>query len=158
MQNISTNVKKVINNYLSFLWVIAFCLFSQNAFSQDKPITGKVTSIDGSGMPGVNIIVKGTTIGANSNANGEYSITVPQANNILVFSFIGFESQEVNIGNQNSINIVMAEDTKQLNEVVVTALGIKKEARTIGYSTQEVKGEDLIKAREPNALNSLVGK
>ncbi len=159
MKNISTNVKNVLKNRFCLFGLVSLVLLLSNpAFSQDKTISGRLTSTDGSGMPGVNIVVKGTTIGANSNANGEYVINVPQANNTLVFSFIGFVTQEINLGNQTSINIQLVEDTKQLNEVVVTALGIEKNFGKLAYSEQSVKGVDLIKAREPNALNSLVGK
>ena len=159
MKNILTNVKKVIKNHFAFSGLlILFLLTTISSFSQDKNISGKITSSDGSGMPGVNILVKGTTIGTSSNAEGNYSINVPQNANTLIFSFIGFMTQEVAIGNQSNISIQLAEDTKQLGEVVVTALGIKKETRTIGYSAQDVKGEDLVKAREPNPINSLVGK
>ena len=141
-----------------FLSLVFACFLSGNlAFAQSKTVTGKVLAADGSGIPGVNILVKGTSTGTNTNVDGGYSISVPD-NATLVFSFVGYTTQEVAVGNQTALNITLAEDTKALEEVVVTALGIKKEARTIGYSTQDIKGEELIKAREPNPVNSLAGK
>ncbi|MDJ1472133.1 SusC/RagA family TonB-linked outer membrane protein [Xanthocytophaga flava] len=139
-----------------------FCVFSLLAFSsyaQTRIITGKVTSVEeASGLPGVSVVVKGTTKGTTTGADGKYSIEVPEGKDILIFSFIGFLPQEVAVGNRAVIDVPMDVDTKALQEVVVTALGIKKDAKTIGYATQEVKGADLIKAREPNPINSLVGK
>ncbi|MBC8111741.1 MAG: SusC/RagA family TonB-linked outer membrane protein [Verrucomicrobia bacterium] len=138
---------------------LSFCLLTGNiAMAQEKSVSGKVVAADGTGIPGVNVILKGTTKGANTDADGNFKINAPEGNGTLVFSFIGFISQEVAIGNQSEINVTLAEDTKQLNEVVVTALGIKKDARVIGYATQEVKGQELVKAREPNPINSLAGK
>ncbi|MES2730993.1 MAG: SusC/RagA family TonB-linked outer membrane protein [Bacteroidota bacterium] len=138
--------------------LITFFLSTAAAFAQETTITGKVIEESNEGLPGVNIQVKGTTNGTVTDANGEYSLKVSQPNAVLVFSYVGFLPQEVALANQSKINVTLVEDTKNLEEVVVTALGIKKETRTIGYSTQEVKGQELIKAREPNAINSLVGK
>ncbi len=160
MKNISTNVKNVFKKRLKlFLFSLACIITASSAFSQTKLIQGKVTTPQGEGMPGVNILVKGTNTGGTTDASGNYTINnVPESATTLIFSFIGFVSQEVEIGNQSSINISLVEDAKQLNEVVVTAYGIKKDARIVGFATQEVKGEDLIKAREPNTINSLTGK
>ena len=159
MQNTLTNQRISMKKSLLVVCLLALtCFLTVNPLlAQNKTVKGKVTSTDGSGIPGVNILVKGTSTGTNTDANGDYSISAPD-NATLVFSFVGYATQEIAVGNQSDISITLAEDDKQLNEVVVTALGIKKEARTIGYSTQDVKGEDLIKAREPNAINSLVGK
>ena len=122
-------------------------------------VTGKITSGEDRGpLPGVNILIKGTTNGTISDADGNYQLTVSSSGDVLVFSFVGFISQEIPVGSNTRIDLVLAPDTKQLSEVVVTALGIEKDAGKIGYTTQKVQGSDLIKAREPNALNSLVGK
>jgi TonB-linked SusC/RagA family outer membrane protein len=122
-------------------------------------VSGKVLSgEDNSPMPGVNIVVKGTSTGIITDAQGLYRLDVPSADAVLVFSFVGFETQEVGLNGRTTVEITMATDATQLSEVVVTALGIEKDKSKIGYSTQEVKGSELVKAREPNAINSLVGK
>lgn len=122
-------------------------------------VSGTVVSgEDQSPIPGVNILVKGTSNGTISDATGGFSLTTNTANDVLVFSFVGFVTQEVAINGRTSINIVMPVDATQLTEVVVTALGIEKDKAKIGYATQEVKGDALVKARDPNPINNLAGK
>jgi TonB-linked SusC/RagA family outer membrane protein len=122
-------------------------------------VSGKVTSgEDQSPLPGVNILVKGTTNGTISDADGNFTINVPSANDVLVLSFVGFITQEVAIANQTSLNVVLAPDAKQLSEVVVTALGVEKAKKTLGYATQSVSSENLTTARETNVSNQLAGK
>jgi TonB-linked SusC/RagA family outer membrane protein len=149
------NVKMLLLKAL----MLSIALFAcQLAMAQIK-VSGTVTSGEDQGpVPGVNIIVKGTTNGTISDANGSYALTVGSASDVLLFSFVGFISQEVPLNGRTSLDIVLATDAKQLSEVVVTALGIEKDKSKLGYSTQEVKGNQLIKAREPNPINSLVGK
>lgn len=125
-------------------------------FGQDA-IKGKVTDRSGVAIPGVSIQIKETKQGTTSDGNGSFSIMVNKGQT-LVFSILGFKSQEIAIKNQAFINVILQDDSKSLNEVVVTALGIKKEAKTIGYSVQEVKGEDLVKARDQNPISGLTGK
>lgn len=129
-----------------------------SAFAQNRVVSGKVTDAKTNGLPGVSIIIKGTTTGTTTDANGDYSLSVPSAEATLTYSYIGFDAQSKTIGSQSVINITLVENTAQLNEVIVTALGIRKEARTIGYTTQDVAGDQLVKAREPNPVNSLTGK
>ena len=101
------------------------CFLSLPLLAQDIAISGKVTSTeDGSSLPGVNIAVKGTSRGTSTNATGDYQLNVP-AGTTLVYSFIGFITQEVKIGNQTTVNVNLVSDAAQLQEVVVTALGIK---------------------------------
>ncbi|MGI4763374.1 MAG: SusC/RagA family TonB-linked outer membrane protein [Janthinobacterium lividum] len=130
------------------------------ALAQTQAVSGVVTATTGEGLPGVNVIVKGTSVGTTTNAEGKYSLAVPasQAGTTLTFSFVGYKPQDVVVGSQTTISVTLGEDTKELAEVVVTALGIKKDARTIGYTTQEIAGAQLVKAREPNPINSLTGK
>jgi TonB-linked SusC/RagA family outer membrane protein len=128
-------------------------------FGQNSTVRGKITAAaDGTALPGVSVIVKGGTIGTTSDAEGNYSLSVPQGKDVLIYSFIGYAAQEATIGNREVIDIQLAEDINDLQEVVVTALGIQKDKKSLGYAIQEVKGADLIKAREPNPINSLVGK
>lgn len=121
-------------------------------------ITGTVTAADNEPMPGVTIMVKGTNTGTITNADGKYTIEVESGNSMLVFSFIGYQTVEQAVGNQRVINISMKEDVRTIDEVVVTALGIKKKEKSLTYSTQVVGGDELVRAKDPNMINSLAGK
>src|SRR5688572_25022699 len=162
MKKIFTTEIKAKEKYcwVFLLLVIVFAnpAFLQAQNTQERVITGKVIDSDGLSVPGVNIVVKGTSNGTITDVDGAYSLKVRESNPVLVFSFVGYTTQEQEVGNQTSIDIKLASEARSLQEVVVTALGVKKELRTIGYSTQEIKGNDLVKAREPNPLNSLTGK
>ena len=137
-----------------FLFVLLTCT---NSVWAQTEIKGTVTDAKGLPLTGVSVLVKGTTSGTLTDAKGRFSVNAA-GSNILVFSMIGYGEKEVKIDNQTSINVQLETQTEEISEVVVTALGIKKEARRIGYSLQEVKGADLLKARESNPINSLVGK
>jgi TonB family protein len=103
-----------------------------------QTIKGKVTSAeDGSALPGVNIIIKGSTLGTVTDEYGNYEITTLNQNSVLIYSFIGLQSQEVNAGNRHEIDVTMSLDATQLSEVVVTAIGIQREARALGYSVAD---------------------
>ena len=109
-------------------------------------------------LPGVNVVVKGTTQGTVTDIEGTYRLSVPEDAEVLTFSFIGMESKEVEIGSQSVINVDMTEDSQQLSEVVVTGLGMERKEASLGYAVQEIDGEGLVKARETNLRNSLSGK
>ncbi|MFH0866845.1 MAG: SusC/RagA family TonB-linked outer membrane protein, partial [Bacteroidota bacterium] len=135
-----------------------FLLGFSIAFAQ-KTITGKVTSkADGSALPGVTIAVKGTTTATFSDVAGEYKLSVPATATTLSFSFIGMTTQEIEIGTQTKINVVLEASATNLEGVVVTALGITKEKKSLGYSVQDLKGAELVQAKEYNIINSLSGK
>tara|TARA_R110002051_G_scaffold69304_1_gene124601 strand:+ start:21512 stop:24622 length:3111 start_codon:yes stop_codon:yes gene_type:complete len=122
-------------------------------------ITGTVTdSNDGSPLPGANVIVKGTTNGVSTDFDGNYSINVSSGSAILVFSFVGYTAKEVTLTGSTTVNVSLSEDAEQLGEVVVTALGIKRESKALGYSLTEVNGEELANVKQVNAINSLQGK
>jgi TonB-linked SusC/RagA family outer membrane protein len=125
--------------------------------AQTSTVTGRVTDNKNSALPGVTIIVRGTNRGISTNSDGNYSIAVPDTA-ALVFSSIGFVSQTIKVGGQSVINVSMGESSETLNEVVVTALGIARERKTLGYSVSEIQGTSLTQARENNVANSLVGK
>ncbi|MBB6325194.1 TonB-linked SusC/RagA family outer membrane protein [Algoriphagus iocasae] len=128
------------------------------AQGQSRVLKGVVTaSPDGLPMPGVTILDKSNQTGTTTNIDGEYSISVGP-NSVLVFSFIGYATQEITVGNQTELNINLEEDANELSEVVVTALGISKEKEKLGYSLTEVDSESLTKARETNVANSLAGR
>ena len=144
-----------------FLLIVLFVFVSGlSLMAQTRVITGTVTSgVEGEGpIPGVTVMVKGTTVGALTDVNGKYSITVPSDATTLVFSYIGMKSREVEIGGRSVIDGILESDLIGLNEVVVTALGIAKEKKALGYSVQDVKGEELTKAKETNVINSLQGR
>ncbi|RZJ95419.1 MAG: SusC/RagA family TonB-linked outer membrane protein [Hymenobacter sp.] len=133
--------------------------FFQLALAQTRAVSGRVTDQkSGEGLPGTTVLLKGSTNGTSTDANGAYSLTIPDANGTLVFSSVGYVSQERIIGKETQINLALNADVKQLNEVVVTALGITKDTRELGYATQQIKGEEISQKSEPNVLNSLQGK
>lgn len=136
---------------------LLLALITSVAWAQERTVTGKVTSVeDGSGLPGVNVLVKGTTNGTVTDVEGKYSISVSSGK--LVFSFIGYVTQEVEIGERSTVDVQLASDVTQLSEIVVTAQGIDKDKKSIGYSVQTVKGGDIAQRSETNLLNSLQGK
>jgi len=124
---------------------------------QGRRISGVVKDASGEPVIGANVVVKGTTNGIISDVNGNFTLNVDEGA-VLRISFIGYISQEVPVGNKTNLQITLAEDNQALSEVVVTALGIKKEKIRVTYAIQEVKGADLTKARESNALSGLTGK
>lgn len=124
-----------------------------------REITGTVLDASNSPIPGVNVLVKGTTNGANTTADGKFSINIGEdPNAILIFSFIGFASQEIAVGSKSVVDVVLLEDVKLLGEVVVTALGIERNAQTLTYATQKIDGKQLTDVRDANFVNTLSGK
>ncbi len=124
----------------------------------DRSVSGKILDESQSPLPGVNVLVKGATQGTVSDQNGAFTLSVPASADALIFSFIGYASQEVAIGNNSVINVTMAPDVKQLGEVVVTALGIEREQKTLGYATAKVDPTDFNTNRTPNFMDALQGK
>ena len=128
------------------------------ALAQSVKITGKVTETGGSPVPGATVVLKDTrTTGTTTAADGSFVLNVP-ANSRLVVSAIGFSTQEIDLKNRTAIDVLLTQSSSVLNEVVVTALGVSQEKRSLTYSTQELKSEQLMKAKEPNVLNALTGK
>lgn len=135
------------------------CSFCVSAWAQERTITGKVLSAeDGAPMPGVSVVIKGTTRGTNTDVNGAYSIGVPDKSSKLVFSFVGSATQEVEIGNRSMLDIKLVNDAKQLGEVVVTALGQQRDKKALAYAVSNVKGDLLQQRSEPDPLRALSGK
>ncbi|MFD2201604.1 SusC/RagA family TonB-linked outer membrane protein [Shivajiella indica] len=127
--------------------------------AQQRVITGKVISDeDGLGLPGASVLVKGTTIGTTTDLDGNYSISVPEGSNVLIFSFVGLKTQEEAIGNRSVINITLAVDASQLSEVVVTAIGIEKEKKALGYAVTTVGDEQIQNRPEADVSRVLQGK
>ncbi len=145
--------KELLMSFLSLL------LITSMAWAQERVITGKVTSAeDDSGLPGVNVVVKGTTNGSVSDADGRYSLSVPNSGGSLVFSFIGLRTTEIKIGDRTVVDIQLGLDVTQLSEVVVTALGVERQTKALGFSAKELKNDELTVARTTNVVNALSGK
>ncbi len=114
------------------LLTIFSCALSFYVMAQEKVVTGKVTSFeDGTTLPGVNVVIKGTTTGTATDTNGAFSLSVPEGST-LVFSFIGLETKEVEVGTQTSLDVVLASDISQLGEIVVVGYGTQTQARHFG--------------------------
>ncbi|MFW5756684.1 MAG: carboxypeptidase-like regulatory domain-containing protein, partial [Tangfeifania sp.] len=146
---------KKIALFLSMLLFMGIMAVS----AQTKVLTGTVTSAeDGEPIPGVSIVVEGTTLGTVTDLNGDYTLQVPEDAQNLVFSFVGMSTQEIAIADRNTIDIVMQPQAIGVDEVVVTALGITREKKSLGSATQSVEGTELQKAGSPNVINSLAGK
>jgi len=123
-----------------------------------RTITGTVSDAAGDPLPGVNVVVKGTDVGTATDGTGMYSIRVAEENAALIFSYIGYSSQEVALGASNVVDVTLTEGVLLQEGVVVTALGISRERKKLGYAVQELDGGELEIARDPSALNALSGK
>jgi TonB-linked SusC/RagA family outer membrane protein len=123
----------------------------------DIEVSGKVVDQSGEPLPGVAVSVSGTNIGTITNIDGEFTLTAPE-DGVLQVSYIGFSTQRIEINSRSIINITLEEDIAGLEEVVVTALGIKREAKSLGYATSTVESEEMTINRTPNFMNSLQGK
>ena len=155
------SIRTRVGTFALAVWT-AF-LLTTVTYAQDRRVTGRVIAgKDQQAIPGVNILIKNTQTGTTTDANGNFSLTLsPDRNNesaTLVFSAIGFEGQEIAIGNQSQINVTLQEGDQNLSEVVVTALGIRKEAKTLGYATATLSPEQISVNRQPNFMNALQGK
>jgi TonB-linked SusC/RagA family outer membrane protein len=128
------------------------------AFAQQNPVKGRVTGPDGSPLPGITVQVKGTKTATATNTNGEFELNAP-ANSTLVITGVGYQEQDVKVDNRSTINISMQTGTAtRLNEVVVTALGVSREKKALGYSVQSLSADQLTKGANPNLSSALEGK
>lgn len=142
-----------------FLFLVVLLGASLSAQAQERRVTGKVTSSDdGTPLPGVNVVVKGTSGGTVTDAEGNYALSVSSSTSSLIFSFIGLQTQEIEIGDRTVIDVSLSLDVTQLSEVVVTALGVKRETKTLPYAAQTVSSEQLSITRANNINDALAGK
>ncbi len=139
------------------LAVITLVLIAGTVVAQNVRVTGKVVDKNGEPLMGVSIMLDGTKTGTASELDGTYVIEVP-SNGVLVFSAIGMETKKENVNGRKVINVTLGESTVILDELVVTALGIKKEKKALGYAVQDLKGEEILKTKTSNVINSLSGK
>jgi TonB-linked SusC/RagA family outer membrane protein len=136
-----------------------FTLASSELWAQERTISGRVASAeDGQPLPGVSVVLKGTTNGTVTDVDGKYSLSVPQSGGTLSFTFIGLQSRDEEIGSRASVDVQMSQDVTQLSEVVVTALNEKRETKTLPYASQEVKAKSLNITQDANIKNALAGK
>ena len=146
-------MKKIVISALMILFALSSSLYAQ------RTVTGKVTDAsDGSPLPGVSVAVVGTSQGTVTNLDGNYSIEVPGDNVSLSFSFLGYETKTVQVGSQTVINVALNTTDVALDDVVVTALGVSKEKKALGYAVTEVSGDEITKVKETNVVNSLAGR
>ena len=125
---------------------------------EGRTISGTITDEQGNSIPGANILIKGTSIGTISDMNGNFELQVPAGQHTLQISFIGYKEKEIAIGNNKKFNVQLSVESEQLNEVVVTALGIKREKKALGYAMQEVKTDNLTENKSISLSNMLQGK
>jgi TonB-linked SusC/RagA family outer membrane protein len=139
-------------------WLLGMVLAP--AWSQSsRRVTGTIKQgTDNAPIPGVNVLIKGSTLGTTSDNNGRYSLEVSGTNSVLIYSFIGYKTEEVTVGNRSTIDVTMTENAEMLQEAVVTALGIKREERSLGYSVGKIDGKDLTRVVQENVLNGMAGK
>ncbi|MEN7547212.1 SusC/RagA family TonB-linked outer membrane protein [Rapidithrix thailandica] len=138
--------------------VVLLLLSVQGLFAQGISLSGIVTDPTGMSLPGVSVVIKGTSKGTITDMEGKYTLQLNSENDVLIFSYVGFETMEVPVKGKSELSIVLNEETQELSEVVVTALGVEKEAKVLGYAVQNVEGKELVKARESDIMKSLTGK
>ncbi|HRO85917.1 MAG TPA: SusC/RagA family TonB-linked outer membrane protein [Niabella sp.] len=148
-------MKKTIKQLL--FSVLASCLVLVG-YAQQRTVTGTVMDENGSPMAGVSYVIKGTKIGGVTNEDGNFTVSIQNANQVIELSSVGFKTQSVTVGNQTSLNIVMLRSEDQMEGVVVTALGIKRDQRKVGYATTTIASKDIIKAAPTNFASALYGK
>ena len=155
--NVNLLKRKRVPHLKIGLTLFSFCFFTLQAFAQ-LAVTGQVTDAGtGESLIGVNIMVKGTAQGTITDLDGNYSINLSEGTETLVFSFVGYANQEIAVNQQSTIDVTLAEGLA-LSEAVVTALGIKRSEKSLGYAVQKLNGDEFTEAKEPNFVNALSGK
>ena len=141
------------------MFLVVFVLSAFNTFAQTTTTTGTITDAsDGMTLPGVSVLEKGTTNGVITDFDGNYTIITTKENAVLEFSFLGYQTTEIAVNGQTKINVTLEQGSEALDEIVITALGIEKSTKAIGYSLTQVKGEEMSNIKTTNAINSLQGK
>lgn len=144
-------------NSLKLLFLV--CVLGLQSLYAQTTVTGTITdALDGNPLPGVSVVVKGTSNGVASDFDGNYNIEMTDANAILVFSFVGYANKEVSVNGKSVINVTLDESAESLDEVVVTALGITREKKALGYAVSELKSDEINTVKTANVATSLIGK
>jgi hypothetical protein len=139
------------------LVAILFLLCAQSVLAQDRVLTGVVMDEDNATLPGVSIVAKGTSLGTVTDAEGKFTIAVPQATEILVFTFVGMKTKEVEIGAQAQFNVTLEEEAVGLEEVIVVGYGVQKKESVVGAISQ-IDSKSLVRSGMTNVTNALAGK
>ena len=151
-------MKNILNFNVRYLCFVFVMLVVQCAFAQDRTITGTVTDNKQEPLIGVNVVVKGnTSVGAITDLDGKYSLSVPEGKTTLIFSYIGYVTQEVSVGLRNTVDVVLVDDAQALDEVVVVGYGVVKKRDLVG-SIASVKSQDITAVPTSNVLESMQGK
>ena len=145
----------MINRLL--LSLIAVCWGVATATAQTQQVSGTVTDAAGAPVVGATVLVEGTMVGATTDASGRFTVKAPEEGKLNI-SFIGYQSQQIDIAGRTDISVTLEEDTHTIDDVVVTAMGITRSEKTLGYSVSKVESDELTKARDGNILNALSGK
>ena len=132
-------------------------VLSSQSTQQAKTITGKVVDVAGEPIIGASVLVKGSSTGSVTDIDGKFSVEAP-VGSTLVVSFVGYATEEVKVGAASDYTVTLKDDTQSLSEVVVTAMGIKKEKKALGYSVSDINSKELMKNKQTNVVNSLAGK
>lgn len=147
------------SNIMHLLLMLFMAFSGANAFAQQrKAISGTVLDESGSALPGVSVAIKGTGAITATDAQGHFNVSLAASQNVLVFSFVGYGNEEVVVGDQTDLTVVLKPNITESEVIVVTALGVSKQKRQLGYAITEVKGSDLAKTNELNPINALQGK
>ena len=139
------------------LLIFATCLALFGSAYAQQPVTGTVTGDDGLGIPGVSVVQKGTTAGTVTNIDGNFTLSVP-SDAVLVFSFVGMTTVEETVNGRSNINVVLVSSTIGIDEVVVTAMGVSRERKALGYAMSTIPSAELTKVASTNFATALYGK
>ncbi len=141
------------------LLAVLLAVLPARTYAQERAVRGTVTDAEtASPLPGVNVVVQGTTTGTTTNGEGEYQLAVPQEADSLIFSFVGYEEQAVAVAGRSVIDVALAPGVQELEDVVVTALGIEREQRELGYAVEQVDGTEIVETGQPDLINALSGQ
>ncbi|UYZ62596.1 SusC/RagA family TonB-linked outer membrane protein [Hymenobacter weizhouensis] len=152
-------MKKTLLSNVSALSAVGVVLLAAPAYAQTRTISGRVFDrVTTEGLPGVTVLLKGSGTGVSTNSDGTFILEVPGNGGTLVFSSIGYINVERELDDARQMEVGMAADTKQLSQVVVTALGIERQRKTLGYAVETLNNRDITRASEPNLLRSLQGR
>lgn len=140
------------------LLVVTLVLFAMGISLAQRNVSGKVTDSKGEALIGASILVKGTSTGTVADIDGNYSLTVPAGSEVLVISYTGFATQEITLGASNTVDLLLDESDAQLGEVLVTAVGIQRQKKALGYAVTDLKGDEITQRSEPDPVRAIAGK
>ena len=152
----SNKIKSIMKTKFKGILTLLLAFVVHITFAQEKTVSGTVSDSSGT-LPGVSVLVKGTSTGTQTDFDGKYAIMAKQGD-ILSFSYMGYKTVEQTVTAANTMNVSLKQDANLLDEIVVTALGISKAKKSLGYSTQKVDGDEVSRVKDANFINSLAGK